>query len=236
MASGDKTGLVWSVSTALSSHAKTPDPNTFTALSASTASFNTTAPQALWGTPNDVQVDLNSGGLMYRYPLDLPPGPGGLVPNLGLAYNSGAVDQSQNLQAAAPWVGEGWSLDLGSISFTQENVTPGGTNRLENVWHINDSFGISGQLIPPDLNASTTPLVPSPLPAQYIWHTAPESHAKVQEIQGSSTPCWRVWLPSGIWEDFGCTPDSKHSYVDSHGTTIVWRWDVDLIVDRHGVE
>ncbi len=215
-------------------HAKTTDPNSFTAFSASTISFNTTAPQALWGTPNDVQVDLNSGGLMYRYPLDLPPGPGGLVPNLGLAYSSGAVDESHSLQAAAPWVGEGWSLDLGSISFTQENVTPGGSNRLENVWHINDSFGISGQLIPPDLNASTTPLVPSPLPAQYIWHTAPESHAKVQEIQGSSTPCWRVWLPSGIWEDFGCTPDSKHTYVDSHGTTIVWRWDVDLIVDSHG--
>src|SRR5713226_1836951 len=234
VASGDKTGLVWSVTTALASHAKTTDPNSFTAFSASTISFNTTAPQALWGTPSDVQVDLNSGGLMYHYPLALPPGPGGLVPNLGLAYSSGAVDESHSLQAAAPWVGEGWSLDLGSISFTQENVTPGGSNRLENVWHINDSFGISGQLIPPDLNASTTPLVPSPLPAQYIWHTAPESHAKVQEIQGSSTPCWRVWLPSGIWEDFGCTSDSKHSFVDSHGTTIVWRWDVDLIVDSHG--
>ncbi len=234
VASGDTTGLVWSVSTALASHAKTTDPNTFTALSASTISFNTTAPQALWGTPNDVQVDLNSGGLMYHYPLDIPPGPGGLEPNLGLAYSSGAVDESHSLQAAAPWVGEGWSLDLGSISFSQEDVTPGNGDRLENVWHINDSFGISGQLIPPDLNASTTPLVPNPLPAQYIWHTAPESHAKVQEIQGSSTPCWRVWLPSGIWEDFGCTSDSKHTYVDSHGTTIVWRWDVDLIVDRHG--
>src|SRR6266568_2586770 len=154
VASGDTTGLVWSVSTALASHAKTTDPNTFTALSASTISFNTTAPQALWGTPNDVQVDLNSGGLMYHYPLDIPPGPGGLEPNLGLAYSSGAVDESHSLQAAAPWVGEGWSLDLGSISFSQEDVTPGNGDRLENVWHINDSFGISGQLIPPDLNAS----------------------------------------------------------------------------------
>jgi RHS repeat-associated protein len=234
VASGDKTGLVWSVSTALSSHAKTADPNTFTALSASTISFNTTAPQALWGTPTDFQVDLNSGGLMYHYPLDIPSGPGGLAPNLTLSYSSGAVDESHSLQAAAPWVGEGWSLDLGSISFSQEDVTPGNGDRLENVWHINDSFGISGQLIPPDLNASTTPLVPNPLPAQYIWHTAPESHAKVQEIMSGSLPCWRVWLPSGIWENFGCTSDSRHTYVDSHGTTIVWRWDVDLIVDRHG--
>ena len=119
VASGDKTGLVWSVSTALSPHARTADPNTFTALPASTVSFNTQAPQALWGTPTDFQVDLNSGGLMmYRYPLDLPPGPGGLDPNLTLAYNSGAVDESHNLQAAAPWVGEGWNLDLGSISFS----------------------------------------------------------------------------------------------------------------------
>jgi hypothetical protein len=102
VASGDRTGLVWSVSTALASHANTADPNTFTALPASTVSFNTQAPQALWGTPTDFQVDLNAGGLMYRYPLDLPPGPGGLDPNLTLAYNSGAVDESHNLQAAAP--------------------------------------------------------------------------------------------------------------------------------------
>src|SRR6266567_3889867 len=235
VATGDKTGLVWSVSTALSSHQPSQGSHAFTALTASTISFNTQAPQALWGTPADFQVDLNSGGLMYRYPLDIPPGPGGLVPNLTLAYNSGAVNESHSLQAAAPWVGEGWSLDLGSISWSQENVTPGGSNRLENVWHINDSFGISGQLIPPDLNASTAVnLSPWPPPSQYIWHTAPESHAKVQELQSGNFPCWRVWLPSGIWENFGCTSNSRRTYIDSGGHTVVWRWDVDLIVDRHG--
>src|SRR6266851_10057845 len=116
VASGDKTGLVWSVTTALASHATTTDPNSFTALSASTISFNTTAPQALWGTPSDVQVDLNSGGLMYHYPLALPPGPGGLVPNLGLAYSSGAVDESHSLQAAAPAGASGCPAASGKIS------------------------------------------------------------------------------------------------------------------------
>src|SRR5260221_4960514 len=230
LATGDTTGLVWSVSSNL-----TVDTRSSFALTASTITFRTQAPQATWGNPQDFQVDLNSGGLMYTYPLDFPPAPGGFTPTMPLTYSSGAVDENHNLQSAAPWVGQGWNLSLGSISWSQENVTPGGTNRLENIWTINDPTGISGQLIPPDLNASTAVnIVPSPLPSPYIWHTAPESHAKVNEILAGGLPCWRVFLPNGVIENFGCGPASRQTYIDSGGHTVVWRWDLDLMTDRFG--
>ncbi|HVB22203.1 MAG TPA: hypothetical protein VNG51_09685, partial [Ktedonobacteraceae bacterium] len=229
-ATGDATGLIWSIASNLSS-----DMHVHTALSSSTITFGTQAPQANWGSPQDFQVDLNAGGLSYTYPLVIPPGPGGFAPPLNLTYSSGSVNESHNLQAAAPWVGEGWNLSLGSVSWSEENVTLGGTNQLESIWSISDPTGISGQLIPPDVNASTvSPYVPNPLPAQYIWHTAPESHAKVQELMFNGQPCWRAWLPSGIIEDFGCTNDSRQSYIDSNSVDVQWRWDLDLMIDRYG--
>ena len=236
-------GLDWSVSTTLSGQtaatSKTASPNATTtpavALAASSVTFNTQTPQASWGIPQNVDVGLSSGGLEYSYPLHLPPGPGGSTPPLTLSYSSGSVNESHNVQAATTWVGEGWNLGLGSITWSQENVTPGGTNREENVWHITDPNGISGQLIPPDMNVSTSaPQVPSSIPAQFIWHTAPESHARVQEVSFNGSPCWHVWLPDGTLEEFGCTNDARESAQDASGNFNPYAWNLNLIVDRNG--
>ena len=159
-ATADSTGLVYTIATSLS--ATTVGTSSTLALPASTITFGTQAPQANWGSPQASQVDINSGGLTYSYPFNLPPGPGGFTPPVMLTYASGSVAESHNLQAAAPWVGEGWNLSLGSISWAQENVTPGGTNRLENVWNITDATGISGQLIPPDLFLPEILFIPHP--------------------------------------------------------------------------
>lgn len=233
-ATGDRTGLVWSISTTLSSTAT----HSGVVQTPSTITFGTQAPQATWGTPQDFQTNLNSGDLTYTYPLTLPPGPGGFTPPLALTYSSGAVNENHNQQAAAPWVGEGWNLSLGSISWAQEDVTPNSTNKIESVWHINDPSGISGQLIPPDLTTST---IPPYNPAMsfldnnpYLWHTAPESHTKVDEADFGGQPCWKVWLPNGIKEEYGCTNDSRQSYVDSNNNVVQWRWDLDLMIDAHG--
>ena len=116
-------------------------------------------------------------------------------------------------------------------------MTPDTTNRKENSWYINDAYGTSGQLIPPDLNASTdAPTVPAmnALPAQYIWHTASESHAKIQEVNFNNQPCWHVWLQNGIFEEFGCTNEARQSAPDANGVLTPYRWDLNLIVDRNG--
>lgn len=238
----DRTGTIWSVQSGFSasSLAGTATPATRIQLSgqavaASSVTFGTQAPQATWGKPSDFQVGLSSGSLNYSYPLSIPPGPGGLQPSLELAYASQSVNGNHNLQSTNPWVGQGWSLDPGSISWGQENVTPNGSPTLENVWHINDPSGISGQLIPPDLNFSTiAPYNPSSPTTSQVWHTAPESHARIIEKMFGSMPCWRVYLPGGIMEEFGCTNDSRQTYVDSAGDGVNWRWDLDLMIDRSG--
>ncbi|MEW6221466.1 MAG: FG-GAP-like repeat-containing protein, partial [Thermodesulfobacteriota bacterium] len=52
------------------------------------------------------QVMPNTGALTYRVPITVPPGRGGIAPNLALVYNSSARNG---------WLGVGWSLDMGSI-------------------------------------------------------------------------------------------------------------------------
>ena len=238
VASPDASGLIYRVSTNLTTGAGLSSSLT---PAASSVTFGTQAPQALWGTPQTSQVDLNSGGLSYTYPLALPPGPGGLLPALALTYSSGAVNESHNLQATAPWVGEGWNLSLGSISWSQENVTPGGTNHLENVWQFNDPGGISGQLIPPNTSVSTiAPYSPAlgSLGTTTVWSTSPYNHARILEVPSANTtyPCFRAYFPSGIMEEFGCNDaiGSDQSFKDSSGNWNRYRWDLDLIVDRYG--
>ncbi|GER88986.1 hypothetical protein KDW_31480 [Dictyobacter vulcani] len=187
----------WSVSTSLTPQevslapAPTVGANTAkanalmtAAAASSTVTFSTAAPQASWGTASELGVSLSSGSLEYSYPLSVPVGPGGFTPPVDLSYSSSAVNETHNVQAAAPWVGEGWSLSLGSISWSQLNVTPGSTNRLENVWTINDPGGASGQLIPPDIDASTIPTYKpdiTTLPGQYLWHSAPRAIPKFRK-------------------------------------------------------
>ncbi|MGB8345007.1 MAG: hypothetical protein WCD86_08990, partial [Ktedonobacteraceae bacterium] len=220
-----------------------PSTTSSFAITPNTVTFGTQAPQALWGTPTQPQVDLNSGQVTYTYPLDLPQGPGGLAPTLNLAYSSGSVDESHNLQAGAPWVGTGWNLSMGSITWSQENVTPGGSNNLENIWQFNDPNGISGQLIPPSLSTST--LIPyspalSSLGTNTVWHTSPDNHAKIIEVPSynGSYPCFRAYFPDGTMEEFGCYDDDAHgtdqSFKGSDGNWDRYRWDIDLIVDRYG--
>jgi len=86
-------------------------------------SFDTNAPVATFGRPDPFETDLAAGALSAGIQLDLPAGPGGLTPPLSLAYNSAGVSDQHNPAAAAPWVGEGWSLGLGAISWSEAQIT-----------------------------------------------------------------------------------------------------------------
>ncbi|GCE23204.1 RHS repeat-associated core domain-containing protein [Dictyobacter kobayashii] len=200
------------------------------AAASSTISFSTQAPQASWGSPQNVDVGLSAGSLDYSYPISVPPGPGGFAPNLNLTYSSGSVSESHNAQGTAPWVGEGWNLSLGSITWSEQNVTPGIDNTYENVWSISDPNGISGQLIPPGYSETSTSIDST----STYWHSAPESHARIQQVKFNNQPCWHVWLPNGMIEEFGCTNDSRQSATDVQGNFHPYRWDLNLLVDRYG--
>src|SRR5579862_5171522 len=84
-------------------------------------SFNTNSPVATFGNPDPFTVDLSGGGLTASYPIAAPSGPGGLTPQLALTYSSEAVAGQHNNQAPDPWVGAGFNLTYGSITWDQFN-------------------------------------------------------------------------------------------------------------------
>ena len=197
-----------------------------------TVGWLTNAPEAYFGKADSVHADLQSGGLSTDVPIDLPAGPGGLTPPVHLAYTSGSVNGAHGLQSAADWVGMGWSLDMGAITWSEvkRGSCPGCTIAdYESSWSLSDPYGTSATLIPPTTAVDTyyddTPNTPVNAPT--IWHTANESHVKVVSYTNptvdtqhfppasytSQPPCFRVWLTNGIMEEFGCTLDSRQFFV-----------------------
>jgi hypothetical protein len=63
---------------------------------------------------NDTRTDRFSGALVWEYPFDLSPGPGGVRPDLRLSYNSRRVDGVLTW-AQSDGVGWGWSIDTAEI-------------------------------------------------------------------------------------------------------------------------
>src|SRR5579885_2058489 len=207
-------------------------------------SWNSDAPISSFGKPDPFSTDLSAG-------------PGGLTPPVSLTYSSESVNEQHSYSSAAGWVGEGWNLSLGEITWNQHNVVAGctpqpscGTN-WQNQWFLNDPFGTSSELIPPTFTTSTyydassnvSCSQPSPTePCPTRWHTGNESHAKIYSYVGplsipSETihpPCWRVWLPNGIMEEFGCTTDSLQYFYVPGGHAEVNGWFLDLITDPQG--
>jgi hypothetical protein len=259
--------------TTAASQAKTAgaSPRTLTAVAytqqtpPTSFTFNTYPPVAKFGSPDPLNVDLNSGSLTEGIKLDVPPGPAGAMPNLTLAYNSAAVSEQHSPQGAAGWVGEGWSLSLGSISWAEHNVVPtcvtSCTNSWQSQWMLNDPFGTSTELIPPNLATSTyyddsanwwcTSGNTSSTACPIQFRTARESYAKVYAYVGPITlnnqpdpfPCFRVYLKNGVMEEFGCTADSLQYYPIQPNTiphqgnsNVVYpvNWLLDLITNPQG--
>jgi hypothetical protein len=118
--------------------------------------WNTYAPVASFGNPDPFNVELSSGSLTGSFPVDLPPAPGGTLPPVTLAYNSAEVSEGHNVQASAPWVGEGWHLNLGAVTWTEKNTAkPGDPTKWQNQWEISDPYGMGSELIPNDFGMST---------------------------------------------------------------------------------
>nr|MBA3824139.1 hypothetical protein [Ktedonobacterales bacterium] len=219
---------------------------------ASSLSFNTDSPVSVFGTPDPFNVDLNAGALTAGFPIEVPQGPGGLTPPINLGYSSESTAEQHSPQGAAPWVGEGWSLSLGSISWAEHNVLSNGpTPNWESSWQLSDPYGTGSELIGPDINISTyyddTPNNycatgnASSQPCPILWHTANESHAKIYSYVGplninmpTHPVCWRVYLTNGIMEEFGCTLDSLQYYYSPGNGFFITGWNLDLITDPNG--
>ena len=132
------------------------------------------------------QNDLQTGAATGAYPIEVPPGPGGFQPKISLQYNSGAVDEMKNKRDVGSWVGIGWSLSLGSISYDE----------------VNNRYSL-------ELNGTSYTLVGSTDNTSY--YTLPESFLKITRSGNQ----WNVWDKGGNYYRFGGTSDSQQ-YHDSN--------------------
>ncbi len=131
-------------------------------------------------------VDMHSGASTSEYAIEVPPGSGGFQPSIVLRYNSASVDEMKNKKAVGSWVGIGWSLALGSISY-EEN---------------------SGEYLLSLDGASYYELVQD---VQGGYHTNPESFYKISRTSQQ----WNVYDREGRYYRFGGTSDSQQYHDNS---------------------
>jgi RHS repeat-associated protein len=221
--------------------------------------WNTNSSVATFGAPDPFTVSLSSGALIGSLPIALPPAPSGTLPPVQLNYNSAEVSERHNVAAPAPWVGEGWSMGLGAISWTQLNLhgycSPGCGDLWQSQWFMNDAFGTGSELVPNDWSMSTyyddTPYVycvvsggacTYPNWPKTAWRTADGVYNKVVSYVGPNAlggqqavpPCFRAWRTDGTMLEFGCTTDSLVYYVPSNTGFRITSWLLDLITDPEG--
>lgn len=164
-------------------------------------------------TPHLASVSGNAGQASLSYPLQVPPGPGGFAPKLQLTYSSQSTNERQSNSSPAGWVGDGWSLQLASI--TAEKFPDTSAGGAQQWFSISGVDGISDRLIPEAGTGSSG-----------FYQTQHISHLRIFHT-GS---CWQVWDLSGTYYEFGCTSDSKQFSVDSSGSKTNYRFDLDRMV------
>ena len=156
-----------------------------------------------------------TGAATYSLPLWVPPGPGGLEPDLVLSYNSQTVDGSDS-RTQASWVGMGWNLDTGFI----QRDTHGTIDYSGDDTFSMSTSGVSDLLLPG---------------ADGYWHTAEESYWRIQYNSAADT--WTAWDKVGNQYRF----EHRATYPEYNGcialrATRTWRWSLSAIRNAFGQE
>ncbi len=155
------------------------------------------------------QVSNFTGAATYSLPIEVPPGPGGLQPEVVLNYNSQVVDQSNSL-AQASWAGMGWSLDTGSI----ERNTHGTYSTQDDTFFLNIR-GVSSQIVK-DTSGN--------------YHLSDENFWKVKFISNPSS--WELKDKTGNTYTFGFVSTMVYNTGSVQGCgspdihTQEYRWDL----------
>ncbi|MCL4532324.1 MAG: hypothetical protein M1582_03915, partial [Actinobacteria bacterium] len=164
---------------------------------------NVSAPGLIMGFQND----LHSGMAVASYPIKVPQGPGGLQPALTLSYNSGVADEMRGLRATGSWVGIGWSLNLGSVSYDETTGKYYLTLNGQGYELMKDGSG--------------------------TWHTKQESYLKIQSRIWSGnddgdgpddTIGWDIWDKDGTYYQFGEAVFPAAAGTDTHTQQYYRTW------------
>ncbi|MFB7657857.1 MULTISPECIES: RHS repeat domain-containing protein [unclassified Streptomyces] len=206
----------------------------------------------------------SSGGFTWSYDLDTPAVAAGQGPGLSLAYSSQAIDgRTAATNNQANWVGDGWSLDVGSIerryvSCSEDTTNSNGTDKSgDQCWKKDNAVltlgGQSNVLIKDDDTGK--------------WHLEDDDGTKVEKLTDTARAngdndgeYWRVTLPDGTQYYFGYNrlPGWSSGKTETNSTWTVpvfgnqsgepchasaykdswcqqaWRWNLDYVVTPHG--
>jgi hypothetical protein len=190
-----------------------------------------------------------TGAATYSYPIQVPPGPGGLQPSLSLSYNTQEVD-SYSSRTQASWVGMGWSMDTGYI---QRNM-----NGTAN-YFADDTFslvmnGVGGLLLPiadQDGDGDCTNngcTIDYHLANENYWQV--RQYLKTGDVGGyqADQSKWVVFAPDGTlyyFGNYGSAPNETYdghafyqSYPSGCGSVFrqTWRWSLTRIRNIYGKE
>ncbi|WP_282697158.1 RHS repeat-associated core domain-containing protein [Streptomyces sp. CC208A] len=150
----------------------------------------------------------NSGGFGWNVPIDVPSAPGGLVPNVGLSYNSSSVDgRTASTNNQSSWIGEGWEYSPGFIErryASCENDKQGGNNTAKTgdlCWK-SENATLS-------LNGSSTELVWDA--GKKVWKLESDNGSRVERIYDTEpnnsgdedSEYWKVTTLDGTQYWFG---------------------------------
>jgi RHS repeat-associated protein len=204
----------------------------------------------------------SNGSFDYSYPIQVPPVPGGLEPDVSLTYDSQSVDgltSSTNDQAS--WIGDGWDYSPGYVEEDYqscETEPPDATN-----WSASGDFCFSSNdTVTLSLNGQNTTLVHDDGNAG--WHPEVDNGERVQYLTGASNGTndggyWVITTQDGTSYYFGlgdlpggATTDSAWTmpvfasssgqpcykaeptpFADSYCPNVAWRWNLDYVTDPH---
>ncbi|MGW8748412.1 RHS repeat domain-containing protein [Streptomyces sp. NPDC055794] len=206
----------------------------------------------------------SSGGFTWSYDLDTPAVAAGQGPGLSLAYSSQAVDgRTAATNNQANWVGDGWSLDVGSIerryiACSEDTTSSNGTDKSGDQCWKKDNAVLT-------LGGQSNVLVKDDDTGQ--WHLEDDDGTKVEKLTDTARgnldndgEYWRVTVPDGTQYYFGYNrlPGWSSGKTETNSTWTVpvfgnqsgepchasaykdswcrqaWRWNLDYVVTPHG--
>ena len=138
-------------------------------------------------------TELFTGAATHTIPLELPPGTGGMTPQLALQYSSQARGDS--------WVGSGWSLGLPAIARSLKHGVP-------NYDDAADVFELAGQELVPE---TTNPNLPR------RYHTLRESFVRIVHEANNS---WTLTRKDGVALRFGVSAPGR--LANASGQVFQW--------------
>jgi RHS repeat-associated protein len=120
----------------------------------------------------------SSGDFTWTYPLRIPPGTGGMAPQVRLAYSSQSVDGLTAASNNQPsWVGEGFSPGMASITRSYKACKDDGQTGTEDLCWGGDNATLT-------MDGRGGELIPDPTVANR-WHISGDDGSRIEKLTGA---------------------------------------------------